>query len=151
MRLRSSIRPTSWKSTAWLTVLLRRTAATTAFVISLGIHTGLIPSSWFGYYWQAIWTLPPQLWRLVTTYLVTMPGLGILFDTYMLFTYLSALETNHPRIPRREDLLWYLTFVCGFILVGQPTPTVLNSLPPSPLVPLISARIVLCLYSYHGS
>lgn len=62
--------------------------------------------------------IPPQLWRLVTCFLITLPNLGILFDTFHMYIYMSRLERGHPRLSRREDFVWYLIFICGTILVG---------------------------------
>ena len=34
------------------------------------------------------------------------------------YQYLSQLETTNPKFPRKEDVLWYLITVGGFIIVG---------------------------------
>lgn len=79
---------------------------------------GILDGSLFVYDSRLILWIPPQLWRLVTCFLITFPNLGILFDTFHMYMYMSQLERGHPRLSRREDLVWYLTFICGTILVG---------------------------------
>lgn len=53
---------------------------------------------------------------------MTGPQLSIVFDTYFMYNYMSQLETGHPRMPRKADLLWYLIFVGGVIMVGLSSP-----------------------------
>jgi Derlin-2/3 len=146
-----------------LTLLLSRNIATCAFVVSLGILLGMLPSGYFIYHTFFILRFPPQIWRFATSFLITGSGLGLLFDTYFLYTYLSQMEVGNPRFPRKEDLIWYLVFVCGTILVSSQARVLqlddfsLSRLcAPSPeatatQTPHISARIVQCLYYYHGS
>lgn len=62
--------------------------------------------------------LPPQIWRFGTAFLLTGPALGLLFDTYFLYSYLSQLEVGNARFSRKEDLVWYLMFVGGTIMVS---------------------------------
>lgn len=59
---------------------------------------------------------PPQIWRFFTAFLITEKNLGILFDTYFLYMYLSQLEVG--RFSRKEDLIWYLLVVGATILVS---------------------------------
>lgn len=67
---------------------------------------------------QFLFQIPPQIWRLGTNFLLTGPQLGLLFDTYFLYHYLTALEVGNPRFARREDVIWYLMFVCTVITVS---------------------------------
>jgi len=34
------------------------------------------------FYLPFLWKMPPQIWRLVTSFLITSKDLGIIFDTY---------------------------------------------------------------------
>lgn len=97
----------------WRLPPFSRTLATAAFVISIGIHSGLLPYWWFGFHMSLLWKMPPQIWRLVTMFLITHPQLAVLFDTYFLYTYMSQLEVGNPRFPRKEDLIWYMIFIGG--------------------------------------
>lgn len=54
----------------------------------------------------------------MTCFLITTPKLGILFDSYFMYQYMSQLEQGNPRFPRKEDFLWYLIVVGTTILVG---------------------------------
>jgi Derlin-2/3 len=88
---------------------------------------GMLAGELFLYDFHYLARIPPQVWRLVTCFLITFPNLGVLFDTFHMYMYMSQLEKGHPRLSRREDLVWYLTFVCGTILVGLLVPTLLCS------------------------
>jgi Derlin-2/3 len=101
-----------------LLTIVCRTVAATAFATSLGIHFGVLPYKYFIFHTFYIFKFPPEPWRFVTSFLITGSGLSLLFDTYFLYQYLSQLEVGNPRFSRKEDLIWYLTFVSGTILVG---------------------------------
>lgn len=76
---------------------------------------------WLYFHHTEIFKLPPELWRFVTSFLLTGPKLGIVMDTYFIFQYLTQLETTHPKFNRKEDLLWYLVF-CGTVIVVRVAP-----------------------------
>lgn len=65
-----------------LTYGLPRTVATAAFVTSVGVHLGVIPYSWVAFAPYFVMRIPPQLWRLATSFLITGSGLSVLMDTY---------------------------------------------------------------------
>lgn len=133
----------------------RRTFATCVLVTSIACHMGIAPYSWIYFHYLELFRLPPQIWRLVTSFFLSSPQLGIVMDTYFVFQYASQLETAHPKFGRKEDFLWYLVF-CGTVIIVRlprqtldPFRSVLAITPHC--TPLISARIVKCLYCYHGS
>jgi Derlin-2/3 len=134
---------------------LKRTVAAAAALLSFGIHFGVLPGNYFIFHHMFLFKFLPELWRPVTSFLITGSGLNMLFDTYFLYQYLSGLEIGNPRFSKKADLIWYLMFVSGVILVGSALCSSLASVQPlsstAPNAPLISARIVLCLYYYHGS
>lgn len=113
----------------------------------MGVHFNLLDGHWLAWIPETLWQIPPEIWRVGSTFLVTAPRLGLLFDTYFFYSYMCELERGHPRFPRKEDLVWYLIFVCITILVSC------HSFCPQHIshAPHISARIALCLHSYHGS
>lgn len=129
----------------------RRTFASAVLVTSIGCHFGIIPIRWFYFHYLEIFKLPPEIWRVITSFLLTGPGLAIIMDTYFVFQYLSQLETAHPKFNRREDLVWYLV-VCGVTILVSVSwtprldPPVLLPLCRSsifcPFAPRVSARIV---------
>lgn len=96
---------------------IARTFATVVFALSLANALDIVSAWWWYYDINFLWQFPPQLWRLATCFMVTGPGLGLLFDTYFLYRYMADLESGHPRFPRKADLVWYLMFVCSAILV----------------------------------
>ncbi|GJC82053.1 derlin-2 [Colletotrichum liriopes] len=99
----------------WQAPPVARTFATAAFVTSLAVLLGIVNAYWFIFMPDFLFQIPPQIWRFGTNFLLTGPQLGLLFDTYFLYTYLTALEIGNPRFARREDVIWYLMFVCTVI------------------------------------
>jgi Derlin-2/3 len=81
---------------------------------------------------------PPEIWRLVTSFLITGKDLNVIFDTYFckgqhgtyvgqanrwltcttVYTYGSKLESASPRFSQPGDFMTYILFVCFTILVG---------------------------------
>lgn len=59
-----------------------RTLAAATLTTSILVYTKLLPGYWVVFFLPAFLKIPPQLWRLVTPFLVTGPQLGILMDTY---------------------------------------------------------------------
>ena len=109
----------------------------------------VVPRGLFYYHPSLLWKFPPEIWRPVASFIPTDPGLSLLFDTYFLYHYMSQLEKGHPRFPRNADLVWYLMFVSGSILVSfgrlPLCSFVLEALALEHLI--LSARIVPCLLS----
>lgn len=81
---------------------------------------GIMPYGWIYFHYLELFRLPPQIWRPVTSFLLTGPQLGIVMDTYFVFQYASQLETTHPKFGRKEDFLWYLVFCGAVIIVSFP-------------------------------
>ena len=83
---------------------------------------GLISFYWLVFAPSTIFTFRqvPQLWRLLTTFVLTGPKLGMILDPYFLYTYGSALETTAVRFSGPGDFFVYLVFVCCVILVSWP-------------------------------
>jgi hypothetical protein len=65
-----------------LTLTNHRTLAAVIFTFSVLLYTNLLPYSFFNLYLGSLLQLPPQLWRIFTSILITGPQLGILFGTY---------------------------------------------------------------------
>lgn len=94
---------------------------------------GLLPGYHVIFHVFYIWKFPPELWRIPTSFLLTGSGLGLLFDTYFLYKYLSELEIANRRFPKKEDLIWYLFCVSAGILVSlAPAPHQVSSHVSSP-------------------
>jgi hypothetical protein len=88
------------------------------FFSSLAMHLGLLDMTPFIYSRYYLIRFPPQIWRCITGFLITGPQLGLMFDTYFFYNSCSALETGHPRMRRREDLIWYFFIIIFTMLVG---------------------------------
>lgn len=109
----------------WRLPPIARTVATAVFATSVGQLVGITPINWLYFSNDFVYTFLSQIWRVWTNYLFTQPQLGLLFDTYFLYTYIRALEVDNPRFSKREDVIWYLifvsgvtTFLCSFVYPG---------------------------------
>jgi len=100
----------------WAAPPISRTLALATFVTSIGFYGGIISGYWVIFYLPYLWKMPPQIWRLVTSFLITSKDLGIIFDTYFLYTYGSKLEMSSPRFTQPGDFFTYLLFICFTIL-----------------------------------
>lgn len=111
---------------SWPPVTRTLTAAT--LVTSVLVHTELIPAYYVLYIPKLLFRMPPKLpeiWRLLTPFLITGPKFGILMDPYFLFTYGSGLERDSPRFTEIGSFFVYVAFVmavivalCGSVLGG---------------------------------
>ncbi|KAI9742018.1 MAG: hypothetical protein M1834_000407 [Cirrosporium novae-zelandiae] len=110
----------------WAAPPVSRTLTAATLLTSCLAHSGILDIRFLIFYSPWIFQIPPQLWRLFTPFLVTGGGLGILFDTYFLYTYGSELEKNSSsRFPQPGDFFTYICFVAltilfsaGFLLGG---------------------------------
>lgn len=59
-----------------------RTLAAATVTLSILVHIHFLSPAYVIFSPSFLWRFPPQLWRLVTSFMVTGPGFGILFDTY---------------------------------------------------------------------
>ncbi|KAI9757276.1 MAG: hypothetical protein M1815_001634 [Lichina confinis] len=100
----------------WKAPPVSRTLALAAFTTSALVYSGILSGAWVVLYYSSLFKFPPQLWRLLTSFLVTGPKFGILLDPYFLFTYGSALEVNAPRLNQPGDFFVYLVFCATVIL-----------------------------------
>ena len=99
----------------------------------------------FWFHWRFLLKFPPAVYRLVTSFLITGPQIGVLLDTYFVYSYLSQLEKSNSKFTRKEDLIWYLMVVGSVIIVGlynsfhvsSPTPCsgMVSHLPCHPVYP----------------
>ena len=73
----------------------------------------------------------PEIWRLVTPFILTGPKFGLLMDPYFLYTYGSQLETEAARFTQPGDFFMYLVFVAAIILVSPAIKTPSLTFSPS--------------------
>ncbi|KAG9246242.1 Der1-like family-domain-containing protein [Calycina marina] len=95
----------------WAAPPISRTLAAATLITSVAVYTGIIPYYWIMLYPPLLFKLPPQLWRIPTSFLLTGPQLGMIFDTYFIYTYGSKLETASSRFSQPGDFATYLGFV----------------------------------------
>ncbi|PMD13081.1 hypothetical protein NA56DRAFT_544807, partial [Hyaloscypha hepaticicola] len=100
----------------WAAPPIARTLALATFTFSVLVYTGAFPYHYFPFIPRSFLQLPPELWRLVTPFFITGPGLSIFFETYFLYTYTAKNEIASPRFLQRADFFTYISFVCAVIL-----------------------------------
>jgi len=97
-----------------------RTLATAIVVTSLAVHfTPFLDGYQIYFSTHRLLRFPPEIWRLVTSFLLSGDGLQLILDPLWAYQNLRSLEVGHPKFGRREDVLWYLITVGGFIIVGH--------------------------------
>jgi Derlin-2/3 len=77
----------------WTWPPVTRTLIAATVATSLLVHGGLLPFYPFAFLPQLILRMPPkipEIWRVVTPFLITSPKFGILMDPY--FRMLSSLS-----------------------------------------------------------
>lgn len=97
-----------------------RTITAAAVILSVPTHMSLISIYYVVWITKKFFTITavPEVWRLVTSFLLTSPKLGLIFDPYFLYTYGSQLETGSPQFSQPGDFFVYLIFQCVVILVS---------------------------------
>jgi len=87
------------------------------FVESALCHGGLVSFSRVLFHLPSIFKFPlPEVWRLITPFLMTGGGFSFVFDLYFMWTYSTGLELNSPRFSQPGDFFTYIIFVTCFIL-----------------------------------
>lgn len=61
---------------------MARSLATAIFVTSIAAHFGLVPYLWLYFTEDRLFRLPPEIWRPVTSFLLSSPKFGIVMDPY---------------------------------------------------------------------
>jgi hypothetical protein len=112
-----------------------RTLTLLTFVESALVYGGILSAYRVIFRPGLVFKFLPEIWRLVTPFLLTGPRLSFLFDLYFsmiawrliaridadartVFTYSSQLETGSPRFSDPADFLTYLIFVSSVIVVS---------------------------------
>ncbi|TKX25488.1 hypothetical protein C1H76_2138 [Elsinoe australis] len=103
----------------WAQPPVTRTITAAAVVLSVSVWVlRLIAPYYVIFIPQLVFTYRriPQVWRLVTPFLLTGQGLGMIFDPYFLFTYGKKLEVDAPRFSPPGEFFTAIFFVCAVIL-----------------------------------
>lgn len=75
-----------------LILIQSRTLALSAFVLSIAVYTGMLSGYYVIWHTPYILQFPPQIWRFVTSFLITGKDLSILFDTYFRKDHLGVVR-----------------------------------------------------------
>lgn len=100
-------------------MLIRRTLVVGSLLTSVGVYSGLIPFLPLIFIPGRLLAFPPQIWRLVTSFFITGPKMGIIFDPYFLYQYGSQLETGSARFSEPGAFFTYIVFN-GLVIVVSP-------------------------------
>jgi len=100
----------------WSAPPVSRTLTAITFVESALVYGGLLSGYWVIFRSGLVFKFLPEIWRLVTPFLLTGPGLSFVFDLYFIYTYSSSLETGSPRFSLPADFVTYLIFVSSVIV-----------------------------------
>ncbi|MCJ1361516.1 hypothetical protein MMC16_000616 [Acarospora aff. strigata] len=101
----------------WAAPPVTRTLTAATLATSCLVHSQLLAGRRVIFYLPWVLKFPPELWRVVSAFLITGPGLGIILDTYFLYTYGSSLETECTRFSQPGSFFVYIIFVSAVILV----------------------------------
>ncbi|KAK0251504.1 hypothetical protein LTR91_010414 [Friedmanniomyces endolithicus] len=103
----------------WAAPPVSRTITAAAVLLSTPTWMGLVNPYYVVFLREKLFTFTsvPQIWRLVTPFILTGPKLGLLLDPYFLYTYGSQLELEASRFTQPGDFFMYLVFVATVILL----------------------------------
>ncbi|KAJ5414499.1 rRNA pseudouridine synthase [Penicillium cosmopolitanum] len=100
----------------WAAPPVSRTLTALTLVQSVLVHGRLLSGYYVIFLPRLLWKLPPQIWRLVSPFMLTGGNIAFIFDLYFMYYYGSSLETASPRFTQPEDFFTYLVFVASVIL-----------------------------------
>ena len=137
------------------------------FVESALVHSGLVGGMRVIFDNRSIFRFPPELWRLLSSFLLTGGGFSFVFDLYFstltlaqlhemmltfpVYTYSSGLELNSPRFTQPGDFFTYVLFVATAILVSITTYSFTSHCSFYPVSFLISNTSHICPLSQTSS
>ncbi|KAH9822741.1 F-LANa protein [Teratosphaeria destructans] len=103
----------------WAAPPVARTMTAAAVCLSVPTWLGFIDPYYVVWITSRVFTLraAPQFWRIVSTFILTGPKLGMILDPYFLYTYGSQLEREASRFQHSGDFFVYIIFVCVIILL----------------------------------
>ncbi|KAF2715212.1 DER1-domain-containing protein [Pleomassaria siparia CBS 279.74] len=102
----------------WTLPPVTRTITALAVIISALGYSGMISLSDYVFVSQYVFTYKtvPQVWRLLTSFLITKPKFGILMDPYFIYQYGSGLERESTRFSQPGDFFVYTFCLCMTII-----------------------------------
>ncbi|KAK2797993.1 hypothetical protein FQN50_008989 [Emmonsiellopsis sp. PD_5] len=102
----------------WAAPVVSRTLTAAAFAQSLLVHGDFINPNLVLFHLPWIFKIFPDVWRIVTPFLLTGPRFDFIFDLYFLYKYASGLERDSPRFPVPGDFFIYIVFVGTVIMLS---------------------------------
>jgi Derlin-2/3 len=93
----------------------RRTITALAVAVSALGFSGMVSLGQYIFISKFVFTVKivPQVWRLVTAFLITKPKFGIVLDPYFLYQYGSGLERESSRFSQPGD---FVLSVASFVM-----------------------------------
>ncbi|RAH56924.1 DER1-domain-containing protein [Aspergillus piperis CBS 112811] len=101
----------------WAAPPVTRTLTALTFLQSILVHGGLLSGYYVLFLRRLVFKTLPEIWRLFSPFIITGPGLSLIFDLYFMFTYGSRLETESPRFSAPGDFFTYVFFVASIIML----------------------------------
>ncbi|PYH40669.1 uncharacterized protein BP01DRAFT_419281 [Aspergillus saccharolyticus JOP 1030-1] len=94
-----------------------RTLSALTFAQSALMYGGLLNGYYLLFDSRFVSKFPPEVWRLLTPFMITRPGLSLFLDVYLMYTYGSSLETGSPRLSGPGNFFVYTVFVASIIML----------------------------------
>ncbi|PWY64984.1 DER1-domain-containing protein [Aspergillus heteromorphus CBS 117.55] len=107
---------------------------------SVLVHGGLLNGYYVVFQRHFVFKFLPEIWRLFSPFMITGPGISLIFDVYFMYTYGSQLETGSSRLSAPGDFVTYLFFVASVIVLTAGC--LLNC------ITFTSALILACVYTF---
>ncbi|RAL08377.1 centromere/microtubule-binding protein Cbf5 [Aspergillus homomorphus CBS 101889] len=101
----------------WSAPPVTRTLSALTFIQSALVYAGFLNGYYIVFQRHLLIKLLPEVWRLVTPFMVTRPKLFLFLDVYFMYTYGSSLETGSPRLSGPGDFFVYTMFVALIIML----------------------------------
>ncbi|PWY85671.1 DER1-domain-containing protein [Aspergillus sclerotioniger CBS 115572] len=108
---RLAVRGTAKTSPATLTAL--------TFLQSVLVHGGLLSGYYVLFLPHLVFKTIPEIWRLFSPFMITGPGLSLIFDLYFSMVLRCRLETGSPRFSAPGEFFTYVFFVAFTITVSS--------------------------------
>ncbi|QIW98668.1 hypothetical protein AMS68_004186 [Peltaster fructicola] len=104
----------------WAAPPVSRTLTLAAVVLSVPTHMGLISPYYVVWITRNVFTFKtvPEVWRFVTSFLLTGSQLSLILDPYFLYTYGSQLEMGSAQFSAPGDFFVYVVFLAVTILLS---------------------------------
>jgi hypothetical protein len=138
----------------WAAPPVTRTLTALTFLQSILVHGGLLSGYYVLFLRRLVFKTLPEIWRLFSPFMITGPGLSLIFDLYFMFTYGSRLETESPRFSAPGDFFTYVSFVASIIMVSSgniPVSSASDDFDPRCLPILLCAYLCYCCHFFFSS